>query len=58
MATLVLISAVRFAFLLRFDHMVMIPTNIVGLTNKKKAVKTKNGMAPEELSNVKMDIIR
>ena len=31
---------------------------IVVEANKKKAVKTKNGMAPEELSNVKMDIIR
>ncbi|UZO05889.1 uncharacterized protein OCT59_026227 [Rhizophagus irregularis] len=38
--------------------MVTIPTNIAGLTNKKTAVKTKNGMLPEELSNDKLDMIR
>ena len=45
-------------FCLRFDHMVTIPTNIAELTNKKTAVKTKNGMLPEELSNDKLDMIR
>jgi len=38
--------------------MVTIPTNIAGLTNKKTAVKTKNGMLLEELSNDKLDMIR
>src|ERR1044072_8914916 len=45
-------------FCLRFDHMVAIPMINTGPMNKKTAVKTKNGMLSEELSNDKLDMIR
>ena len=38
--------------------MVAIPMINTGPMNKKTAVKTKNGMLPEELSNDKLDMIR
>jgi hypothetical protein len=37
--------------------MVTIPMNIAEITNEKTADKAKNGMLPEELNNVKLDMM-
>ena len=44
-------------FCLRIIHMVMIPMNIAEITNKKTAGKAKNGMLPEELNDIKLDMM-
>jgi hypothetical protein len=47
----------REIFCQRNCHMVTIPMSIAEITNKKTADKAKNGMLPEELNDVKLDMI-